>query len=128
MAKNLFKLSHLLSINSYKEIAEKQLKTVLQDAKSYASGYSNWLDVMMNFSFPFYEIVITGKDAGNYAKELNLSYLPNSIIAATQLEANDLPLFKNRYVKDKTLIYVCKDNTCNLPTANVSNAVKQCLE
>ena len=128
MAKNLFKLSHLLGIKSYKEIAEQQLKTVLQDAKTYASGYSNWLDVIMNFSFPYHEIVITGKNASNYVKDLNLNYIPNSITAATEKENNDLLIFKNRYEDEQTLIYVCKDNTCNVPTDKVSSAVKQCLE
>ena len=82
----------------------------------------------MNFSFPYHEIVITGKNASNYVKDLNLNYIPNSITAATEKENNDLLIFKNRYVDEQTLIYVCKDNTCNAPTDKVSSAVTQCLE
>ena len=62
------------------------------------------------------------------SKDLNLNYIPNSITAATEKENNDLLIFKNRYEDEQTLIYVCKDNTCNVPTDKVSSAVTQCLE
>ena len=40
-------------------------------------------------------------------------------------KSSDLPLIKDRYVKDKTLIYVCKDKVCLKPSETPSEALKQ---
>ena len=39
------------------------LNNVKPEIQNYPSGYTNWLDLMLNTSLPFYEIAIVGKDA-----------------------------------------------------------------
>jgi len=122
MAKNLFKLSHYFENDHYYKTATSMLNNVKPGIQEYGSGYSNWLDLMMNYTNPFYEIAIVGKEAKQKLFELNKIYLPNILIAGSEKE-NTMPLLENRFVKDKTLIYVCVNNTCKLPVVEVDKAI-----
>jgi uncharacterized protein YyaL (SSP411 family) len=99
------------------------LNNVKPEIQEYASGYSNWLDLMLNYSNPFYEVAIVGKDAKQKLRELNKTYLPNKLIAGSTGE-NNLPLLENRYNPSETLIYVCVNRACKLPVAKVEQAIK----
>ncbi|QQX77927.1 MULTISPECIES: thioredoxin domain-containing protein [Aequorivita] len=123
MAKNLFKLSKYFEVSNFEEIAHQMLKNVSGEITQYPSGFSNWLDLLLNFKNDFYEVVIVGENTSAIIKELNTHYLPNTIIAGSTAE-NEGPLFKNRFVPGETLIYVCKNNTCNLPVKNTQIAIK----
>jgi len=58
-------------------------------------------------------------------KILNLFkyYLPNKILNFSK-QPSELPLLKGRHVKDKTYIYLCVNNTHQLPKENVKEIVK----
>ena len=123
MAKNLFKLSHYFDNEAYNKTATTMLNNVKPEIESYASGYSNWLDLMLNYTNEYYEVAVVGSEAFEKIKTLNKTYLPNKLIVGSQNE-NDLPLLKNRYVANKTFIYVCVDKACKLPVTDVNEAFK----
>ncbi|MDN3723398.1 thioredoxin domain-containing protein [Aequorivita sp. SDUM287046] len=123
MAKNLFQLSKYLEEKEFEEISRQMLKNVLPEMEQYPSGFSNWMDLLLNFQSSFYEIVVIGEMAPEKIKELNQVYLPNKIIAGS-ITANNGPLFKNRYSPKETYIYVCKNNTCQLPVHDSKIAIE----
>jgi uncharacterized protein YyaL (SSP411 family) len=123
IAKNLFKLSHYFDNKHYRKTALIMLNNVKPEIKDYASGFSNWLDLMLNYTNPFYEVAVIGKEALSLTSELNKTYIPNKLIAGSATE-NSLPLLDNRYVKNETLIYVCENNTCKLPVQELKEAIK----
>ncbi|WP_062056497.1 thioredoxin domain-containing protein [Aquimarina longa] len=123
MAKNLFLLSHYFNNRNYKSISENMLHNIKPQIKDYASGYSNWLDLMLNFSFDFYELAIIGKDAKVKLHELNSIYIPNKLIAGDILSSESV-LLKDRFVEDKTLLYVCINNSCKYPVENIEDVTK----
>lgn len=123
MAKNLFKLSHYFDNTHFSNTAMIMLNNVKPEIQSYGSGYSNWLDLMLNYVFPYYEVAIVGNDVFSKLTELNTSYIPNKLIAGSNKE-NSSPLLKNRYQENKTLIYVCVDNSCKLPVSEVEMALR----
>jgi len=124
MAKNLFKLSHYFDNEHYSKTAETMLNNVKPEIQNYGSGFSNWLDLMMNYTKPFFEIAIIGNESLEKIEELNLNYIPNKIVSAS-IEEESLPLLKNRAVDGKTLIYVCVNNTCDMPVHTVEKAINQ---
>jgi len=124
MANNLFKLSHFFENNLYKDMAEQMLKNILDQALNYGSGYSNWLLLYSDFIGEFYEIAIAGKEAKSMVEDIEKRYIPNKIIAASNSDS-DLPLLKDRFADNKTLIYVCIDGACLLPKENIEEALKQ---
>ncbi|MCG2430701.1 thioredoxin domain-containing protein [Aequorivita xiaoshiensis] len=123
MAKNLYKLSKYFEEPRFNEISKQMLKNVVAEIKSYPSGFSNWLDLLSNFQNNFFEIVVVGDNASKKIQEFYSHYLPNTILAASNVE-NNAPLFKNRFVKDETLIYICENNTCKIPVKDSEIAIK----
>lgn len=127
MAKNLFLLSHYLDNSEYLETSKLMLHTIKPHAEKYPSGYSNWLDLLLNYSFDFYEVVITGKEITDKLNELNKSYIPNKLVAGSSIESKK-PLLKERYITDKTLIYVCVSNYCKIPVETINEALQHMKE
>tara|TARA_R110000868_G_scaffold141147_10_gene357384 strand:+ start:4527 stop:6563 length:2037 start_codon:yes stop_codon:yes gene_type:complete len=123
MAKNLFKLSHYFDNEHYRNTAMTMLNNVKPEMQEYPSGYSNWYDLMLNYSNPYYEVAIVGKDAKQKISELNKTYLPNKLIAGSTSD-NNMPLLENRYNPNSTLIYVCVNKACKLPVSEVEQAIK----
>ncbi|MGB1283795.1 MAG: thioredoxin domain-containing protein [Polaribacter sp.] len=123
MAKNLFLISHYLGNKKYQEIATSMLNNVVLKIKDNGRFFSNWLDLMLNYSNPYYEVVIVGNDAKQKLEELNKNYLPNILISFSD-KKSDLPLLENRYVADETYIYVCKNNTCKLPVQSIAKTLE----
>ena len=121
MAQNLHWLGHLEYNTEYMEKSKNMAGFAIEDFKNYASGYASWGFVFLSESFPYFEVAVVGKDAKNVVNEMNSGYLVNTLLAGSTSQ-NDLALFKDRYFKDGTYIYVCKNNTCKLPVETVSKA------
>ncbi|TYC10687.1 thioredoxin domain-containing protein [Bizionia gelidisalsuginis] len=122
-AKNLFKLSHFLGNAYYLKTATTMLHNVSPEITEYPSGFSNWLDLMLNYTEPYYEVAIAGKDAKEKLKELNTTYIPNKLIVGSTTACN-LPLLEHRFIDGETLIYVCVNKSCKLPVSNVNAAIQ----
>ncbi len=122
MAKNLFKLSHYFDNEAYNNTATAMLNNVKDEMIKYLSGFSNWFDLMLNYTNNYYEVAIVGTEVFEKLKDLNTYYLPNKLIVGSRSE-NNLPLLKNRYVDGNTLIYVCVNKACKLPVSEVERAV-----
>jgi uncharacterized protein YyaL (SSP411 family) len=123
MAKNLFRLSYLLDQPAYLKTAQQMLHLVIDNMAGYPSGYSNWSQLMLDLSGNHFEIAIIGENAINLLNKLQQNYLPHVIFCAGTTE-NNLPLLKNRYVSGKTLIYLCRNNSCQLPVETVEEAIE----
>jgi len=123
MAKNLFQLSKYFENTGFDVISHQMLKNVSAEIEKYPSGFSNWMDLMLNFQEDFYEVVVVGEMASEKIKELNKHYIPNKIIAGVEAENNGY-LFKNRYVSGQTLIYICKNNSCKLPNKDTKTVIE----
>ena len=124
MAKNLFKLGHFFEQPDYVEKSRQMLHNILPKLDRYPPGYYQWLNSMLNFVGPFYEIAITGTQAQQKTLELLQHYIPNKILAFSDSLSN-LPLLKDRFVSGKTYIYLCVDNACQLPVTNVKEILKK---
>lgn len=124
MAFNLKKLYFLFSNEHYKSIYQNMLKVIKHNAVTYPASYTNWLRLATTETNNFYEVIIIGKDAKEKQLELKSHFLPN-IITAISTTPSDNAIFKNRYIEDKTLLYICKNNSCNLPVSKVTEALKQ---
>ncbi|MDW5287230.1 thioredoxin domain-containing protein [Formosa sp. PL04] len=123
LATSLFKLSLYYYDENYSKIAKNMMHAMQEHAVDTPSSYSKWLSLMMDYSNPFYEVVISGEKAPELLKEINAYYLPNIILAGATAES-DLPLMENKYNPNQTYIYVCTNGTCKLPQTKVSEALK----
>jgi hypothetical protein len=123
MSHNLFQLGHYFGNDDYLAKSNQMLQRILPDALAFPYLYSHWLELYLNRTQPYYEVVINGKDAITKANELQQYYLPNIILCGSVTESK-LPLLKNRFYENKTLIYVCVNRACKLPTESVEKAME----
>ncbi len=124
MALSLYKLSLYTDNNKYLDASDKMLARVSERAASYPSYFSNWGVLMLDKTNRVYEIVVVGENAEDIVKEINKKYLPNTLVTYTVNKNDDISLFKNRYVDDKTLIYICENKACKTPVETVVDALK----
>ena len=122
MAKNLFRLYHYFDRQEYYDIAKKMCLSVSEEFEAYPSGYTNWFDLIYNLKSNYYEVAIIGENSIDQVKKINLKYIPNKLIIGSKSK-NNLPLLKNRYVEGKTLIYVCVNKACKMPTESLEEAI-----
>ena len=124
MANSLFDLGTILGKDNYKEMSIKMLNNVKPDMDSYASGYANYATLMLKQVSPYYEIAIVGEDAHDKTMEMNTRYNPNTLFIGSFKESN-LELLEGKYVEGTTMIYVCENKVCQLPTTEIKQALKQ---
>jgi hypothetical protein len=124
MALNLFYLSHYFGDDSYRNRAEAMLDKVPDEMKHYGSGYSNWACLALHLLWPFRQVAIVGNNVDENVIRLHQHGFTNTILAVGRGQS-ELPLLKSRLVQNKTMIYVCKDYTCNVPVSNIEEALKQ---
>jgi hypothetical protein len=123
IANSLFKLGHYYADKNYLNTSEQMLNNLKEDAKRNPANYSNWLNLMTNFTKPFYEVVVAGNTAAAVNKKLINKYYPNILIAGTNKENNTLPLLAYKFNEDKTFIYVCVNGTCKMPETSFKKAI-----
>ncbi len=123
MAENVFKLGHYYEKPAYIKQSRVMIQNMNPEINRYAPGYYQWLNNMLNHIGSFYEIAVTGRQAAVQAAKLFRYYIPNQVTARTE-KTSGLPLLKDRYVPDQTLIYLCVDQTCQRPQTNVKEIVK----
>lgn len=127
MAMNLFRLGKMLSNENYLNHSKQMLKNVLQKVEKYPSGYGLWLQLYMNFTVDFNEIVIMGNDFLKFKNQLQKEFIPNAIFVGNEKEEY-IELMKYRYSEEETLIYVCKNNACLLPENEVEEVLEKFFE
>lgn len=120
MARNLFRLHKHYYLPEYEEMSKRMLSGMLDEISHYGSGYSNWAILLMEMTYPFNEIVFTGKNHHALYSKFQHYYQPNSIIARA-FEPSDLPLIHSRFDEHKSLIYICENQTCQLPLTEIND-------
>ena len=127
MAENLWELGHIYENKDYVKRAKNMLDAVIKFFKEGKSkDYSQWAQLLAKEFFPFKEVIIVGPDAKKININIKQNYLPNVLFQISENESK-LPLLKDRFFKDETLIYVCENKVCLRPSKNISEALKQII-
>lgn len=124
MAKNLFYLGHFYYSDEYINLSKQMLDNISEDIKTSGAYYSNWGLLMLHQVYGLREVAISGSKAEEFRKELDVTYLPEIIIAGSKTK-NDLPILANRFAEGEIKIYVCQNKVCKMPVNNVKEALEQ---
>jgi uncharacterized protein YyaL (SSP411 family) len=119
MARNLFRLHKHYYLPQYEEMAKRMLSGMLDEISNYGSGYSNWAILLIEMTFSFKEIVITGAHHDKLYTDLQKYYLPNSLLARA-FHSSNLPLIHNRFNAENSYAYICENQTCKLPVTEIN--------
>jgi hypothetical protein len=123
MAINLFLLGHYYEKENWVERSKLMLRDMKSHMSSYPQGYANWLLLWMMHHEPLKEIAVCGKNAPGIMRDISRALLPPGIITAAAVSPTDLPLTRNRFEQEGTLIYVCSGKTCHLPVKRADEAL-----
>jgi uncharacterized protein YyaL (SSP411 family) len=123
MARNLLTLG--LHFGNQEWVARsKQMVADMAPALPKAGPwYANWADLLRLYTGPLYEVAVTGPDHKAVARQLQQGANGPLILAAGN-EQNGLPLLEGRTGSQQSLIYVCQNGTCALPTSDVAFALR----
>lgn len=127
MARNLFTLGVILDREDWKKQATEmvsKLSSLITGEPGYMCHWGVLLSEIINQPV---EIVISGENAKTLRAELHTHYLPYSITVGSATKSN-LPLLQGREPKPgETLIYICRDKTCQLPVTTIDEALAQLI-
>lgn len=123
MAEVLFKLGHYYESTVYETMSLKMVSSLSKDFLQNGPYFGRWASLMGQMAFQPYEVAVMGEDAEEKGRQLMKSYLPTVLFMGG--ESENLPLLENKYVKGKTIIYVCRDKVCKLPVQDVEQALLQ---
>lgn len=126
IAKGLFLLGEYFYEEDYSKKASQMLKNMEKQMPQYIGGYSNWAMLYLNHTHSFYEIAISGKDALQKQKEISQHFIPNKLLVGSKRESA-LPLLKDKFSAQNTLIYVCYNKACQKPVETVAEALEQLI-
>jgi len=127
MAINLFKLSRLVENPEWENLS-LEMQTIIEEAALRNAGsFARWNKLYLFQVYPFYEASILGPDLPKFREEFEQEYNPNMLISGSSI-ASDIPILKDRFIKDKTVIYICKNKVCGQPTENFKLAQKMLKE
>lgn len=121
-AHNLLRLGTLYDDNNYINIAKNMLHIVQKDIAKSGPYYANWGRLLGMLTYGNHEVAIMGKDAIDKLSAMQQHYLPNTIYLGGTKE--NLPLLSAKLQKSKTVIYVCENKACKLPTEDIATALK----
>lgn len=123
MALNLFRMSRLFSEQRLEDLSQKMGRNIAPNFSVWPHAHANWGRLLLLLTGDPKEVAVSGGNALSWTAELQKHYMPDLIFAPATTDSS-LPILKNRYVQDKTLIYVCAGGSCRLPVESPSEALK----
>src|SRR5690606_29929038 len=101
--------------------AQKMTEKLTDDMVAYGSAYSNWANLLIRFTYPFYEIVFTGEQALANKKDFQNRVFANYLSA--RFNKSSLLSLATTQSDEKSFIYICRNHSCLLPVESVSEAI-----
>ena len=124
MATNLYNLGLILDRRDYIAISKQMLGKMKRLLLTDPQWLTQWGCLATQLVKPTAEVAIVGENLLNIRAFLDGTFMPNRVFVGTP-QQSDLPLLQNRTSKNgETMIYVCFDKTCQLPTADINQAEK----
>jgi len=123
MANALYDLGCLLYNEEYKRKALTIANNIKPEMGKYISAYANYASLMLKEIYPFYEVAVVGQDANKKILQINNMYSPNKLFIGSRTKSS-LSLLKGKFIEGETMIYVCENRSCQLPTSIVIEAKK----
>ena len=124
MANNLYSLGLILDRQDFIAISKLMLNKMKKLVLTEVQWLTNWATLATQFVKPTAEVAIVGAESLNVRAILDETYAPNKVYVGTA-EVSDLPLLQHRTAKNgETMIYVCYDKACQLPTSDITKALE----
>ena len=119
----MYRLFMIYEKDDYLEKCRRALKNVIPVMPRSAIAFSNWGLLLMRMVYPSYVAAIVGENAMDYRDKIQQKFLPNVTLVGSTGKS-EIPVLKDRFKQGETLIYVCRERECLLPTSDVDKALE----
>ena len=123
----LLKLAAFTDIGKYRDIAEKSLSLIVDQALRYPTSFARWLAAADFALGTVKQIAVIYQSDPEEAREvfhsIQSEYRPNMVLAASAYppSVHAPPLLADRTIKDdKPTVYVCEGFVCKMPVTSIS--------
>ncbi len=124
MVEVLDKVHALSGDNTYGHIAERLRMSISASVERFPSSFAQYAQSIMTSVFGHREIVVTGPDYKRDLSMLQARYLPGTLIIGSNQESHSA-LLRDRVIPGMTYLYLCCNQSCQLPVSSVEKLVQQ---
>ncbi len=126
MSHNLLRLSRINGDSSLENRCRNMLQVMKPDVEKGTAWYSRWARVFLELEKGT-ELVIAGSESVNALQSILNEYLPLTIIAGTKVDST-ISIFNNRFDKEATQYFVCREKSCHPPMKEKNKAMEYLLK
>jgi len=124
IAIGLYRYSVITGDEKLQDDALKMLSGIMSRLNEHPLIYGNWGMLLIDYLVRPIEIAIVGENYKTILKELNSHYLPGTLFYGGQDETG-LESLKGKFVRGKTMIYLCRGKSCLAPVESVQEVLSQ---
>jgi uncharacterized protein YyaL (SSP411 family) len=116
---NIFFLAIIFDLPDWKELAQNNCRRLSQTVIRYPVSFGVWATLMQWLTYGEVELVMTGKDLSKIRKDFLHNFIPNCVFQSTTEQNDQFPLLKDKPLTGSTLIFLCKDYSCQSPVTEL---------
>ena len=124
MAYNIYHLSILFDISSWREKAEKMVTSFSNLATQYPTSFGLWGNLFLEMINGTDEIVVAEENSFELSKMVLAEYIPHKVFMNSSTDMGELPLLRGKEPKNSPLIYLCRGYECLKPVSRVDELLK----
>ena len=127
MTENQWWLGRYFSNGSWTQAAKNRVQRMQSKIESYPRGYALWIQLGLLQEQTEVELVIAGPEASQHIAQFAFAYQPHLCLLISEKTEDEkvFPLLENRMDSQSTRFYVCKNQSCLLPTDSEDQAREQ---
>jgi uncharacterized protein YyaL (SSP411 family) len=127
MAWNLYYLGVVFDLPIWKERAVKACSSLYDVVTKYPTSFALWATNILALAYGIPEVALTGQHIEKLRNEFLRTFIPFRIFQSSTLETKYFPLLAGKKISDQSLLFLCKDYSCQQPV-NEMNALNRLLE
>ena len=114
---SLYYLGQVFDLSPWRQHAEKMIHSIRPSLLQYPSSFGFWAQSFYQMSTGMIELVGVGPTVNESLAALNAPFLPHSIRLMSQVQEDQIPLFKGKKCIENQF-FICKNNSCSAPMSN----------
>jgi uncharacterized protein YyaL (SSP411 family) len=124
MASNLLYLSVVFDEPDWADRAFRMAAALGRPVTTYPGSFGGWATLFQAFTYSIPEIVITGQQPEKARKEFLAHLIPYRVFQSGAQENTQFPLLRDKTIGKDSLIFLCKNYSCQLPVNEVATAIR----
>ncbi len=122
----LQRMGHLLAEPRYLQAAEHTVRAAWLGMGKYPHAHATLLNALDELLNPPDIIILRGKSADSWARELHKLYAPRRLVLAVSDEVRGLPpAIDEKPPRGDAVAYICRGSTCSAPIDSLSGLINR---